>query len=70
MSNAQLRRTGYVPIGSAGADIPAAFGGGLAANASAGMSVGTGQLSLGILGALVLGSVGLYWWTRSIQGGH
>ena len=69
MSNAQLRRTGYVPIGSAGADIPAAFGGGLAANASAGMSVGTGQLSLGILGALVLGAVAFYIWTGSNQGG-
>jgi hypothetical protein len=69
VSNSQLRRTGYVPIGSASSDIPAAFGGGLAANASAGMSVGTGQLSLGILGAMVVGAVAFYIWTRSVQGG-
>lgn len=68
-NNPQLRRTGYVPIGAAGADIPAAFGGGIVANASVGMDVGTGQLSLGILGALILGAVGFYIWTRSIQGG-
>jgi hypothetical protein len=68
-SNSQLRRTGYVPIGSAGADIPAAFGGGLAANATVGMSAGTGSISLGILGAMVVGAVAFYIWTRSVQGG-
>ena len=69
MQNSQLRRSGYVPIGAGSADIPAAFGGGIAANASVGMNVGTGQLSLGILGAMIVGAVAFYIWTRSVQGG-
>ncbi len=66
--NSQLRRTGYIPSG-APAEIPAAFGGGIAANAGVSANVGTGQLSLGILGAMVVGAVLFYAWTRSVQGG-
>lgn len=68
MQNSQLRRTGYTPS-AAPPDVPAAFGGGLAANAGVTANVGTGQLSLGILGAMVVGAVAFYVWTRSVQGG-
>ena len=67
--NSQLRRTGYVPVGGLSADVPAAFGGGLAGTATVSGNVGTGQLSLGILGAMIVGAVGFYIWTRSVQGG-
>jgi hypothetical protein len=67
--NSQLRRTGYTPIGGITADVPAAFGGGLAGTASVSGNISTGQLSLGILGAMVVGAVAFYIWTRSVQGG-
>ena len=69
MTNSQLRRTGYTPIGGITADVPAAFGGGLAGTASVSGNIGTGQLSLGILGAMVVGAVAFYIWSRSVQGG-
>ena len=68
MQNSQLRRTGFIPSG-APADIPAAFGGGIAANAAVTANVGTGQLSLGILSAMIVSAVAFYVWTRSVQGG-
>lgn len=32
-------------------------------------NVMTGRISLGFVGLLILGAVGFYWWTHSIQGG-
>ena len=32
-------------------------------------SILTGRISLGLIGVLILGSVGFYYYTRSIQGG-
>lgn len=69
MNNPQLRRSSYVPIGALTNDVPAAFGGGIAANAGVSADVGTGPLSLSILGAMVVGAVVFYIWTRSVQGG-
>ena len=69
MNNPQLRRSGYTPIGALTADVPAAFGGGIAANAGVSANVGTGPLSLGILGAMVVGAIAFYVWTRGVQGG-
>lgn len=70
MQNSQLRRSGYATSGAA-PNAPAAMGGGMVGvggQANVSTDVGTGQLSLGLLGAMVLGAIGFYIWTRSVQG--
>lgn len=48
----------------------AAMGGGVYSQAEdTGNDILAGRLSLGILGAFILGAVGFYVWTNTIQGG-
>lgn len=57
-----------------GAQMAAIMGGGVYTNVADtattdGETILNGRLSLGILGAFVLGAVGFYVWTHNIQGG-
>lgn len=64
----QLRRVGYIPSGASG-DIPAAMGGGIAANVSVSATGNSGRPGLLVLFGVVVGLGAFYVWTRSIQGG-
>lgn len=75
--NAILRRSGYVD--TSGAELPisqvrasAMLGGGVYTDSAAG-DVGStllqGRITLGIIGALILGALAFYYYTSSIQGG-